>query len=80
MSNTPHTLSQEFEGQIDRIHALKASDAHFARLLVDYDQVNDEIHLAETNLRPTAQDHESELRRRRLAIKDQIADALARHA
>ncbi len=77
MSNTPHTLSEEFPDQLDKIHTLKVSNPSFAQLLIDYDEVNDEIHLAETNVRPTSQDHETELRRRRLAIKDQIAAVLS---
>ena len=80
MSNTPHTLGEEFPGQAERIHALKVSDPAFARLLADYDAVNDEVHLAETNLRPTSHDHETETRKRRLAIKDRIAEALAQTA
>ncbi len=76
MSNTPHTLGEEFPGQMDKIHALKISDSNFAQLLADYDGVNDEIHLAETNVQPISQDHETALRKRRLAIKDQIAQAL----
>lgn len=77
MSNTPHTLAEEFPGQMDKIHALKVSSPRFAKLLADYDEVNDEIHVAETNVKPTSQDHENELRRRRLTIKDEIASALA---
>lgn len=80
MSNTPHTLGEEFPDQMDSIHALKVSDPSFAQLLADYDEVNDEIHLAETNVQPTSQDHETELRKRRLAIKDQIAQALSQAA
>lgn len=80
MSNTPHTLREEFPDQMDRIHALKVSDAGFAQLLVDYDEVNDEIHLAETNVQPAGHDHEIALRKRRLAIKDRIAEALAQTA
>jgi len=80
MSNTPHTLGDEFPGQLDQIHALKVSDAGFAQLLREYDAVNDEIHRAETNIAPVAQDHETELRKQRLALKDQIAQALARGA
>ncbi|MBS88235.1 hypothetical protein CA262_06385 [Sphingobium sp. GW456-12-10-14-TSB1] len=77
MSNTPHNLSEEFPGQLDKIHALKVSNPSFAQLLIDYDEVNDEIHVAETNVQPTSHDHETELRRRRLAIKDRIAAALS---
>ena len=80
MSNTPHTLGEEFPDQMDQIHALKVSNTRFAKLLVDYDAVNDEIHRAETNIAPVSQDHETELRKQRLALKDQIAQALAENA
>lgn len=76
MSNTPHTLGEEFPGQMDKIHALKAADPAFAGLLLEYDEVNDRIHLAETNVSPIGQDHETTLRKQRLAIKDHIAKAL----
>ncbi|MGE4219172.1 MAG: YdcH family protein [Alphaproteobacteria bacterium] len=77
MSNTPHTLAEEFPGQMDRIHELKTTDRHFARLLREYDEVNDQIHVAETNVAPVEQLAEVELRKRRLQLKDAIAKALA---
>lgn len=42
--------SDEFHGQMDNIHQLKTSDAHFARLLREYNEVNDQLHRAETNV------------------------------
>jgi uncharacterized protein YdcH (DUF465 family) len=80
MSNTPHTLGEEFPGQLEQIHALKASNVRFAKLLLDYDAVNDEVHSAETGVIPVSQDHETELRKRRLSLMDQIAQALAQNA
>lgn len=77
MSNTPHTLGDEFPDQMAQIHALKVSDTRFAKLLADYDAVNDEIHRAETDIAPVSQDHETELRKQRLALKDRIAEALS---
>lgn len=77
MSNTPHTLADEFPGQADAIHKLKVSDPHFAKLLAEYDEVNDQVHLAETNITPVDQTTEVELRKRRLQIKDAIAAALS---
>lgn len=77
MSNTPHTLADEFPGQMDSIHRLKASSPDFARLLAQYDEVNDKVHLAETNLEPIDELSEVELRKRRLQIKDEIAKALS---
>lgn len=80
MSNTPHTLGDEFPDQMDQIHALKVSNTRFAKLLVEYDEVNDEIHRVETDIAPVSQDHETALRKQRLALKDQIAQALAQSA
>lgn len=80
MSNTPHTLAEEFPDQLEAIHKLKVSDAHFARLLEEYDDVNDQVHLAETNVKPVDQIEEVKLRKRRLQIKDAIAAALAANA
>ena len=77
MSNTPHTLAEEFPGQMDKIHALKVSNPQFAELLETYDAVNDEIHLAETNVKPMDQFAEEKLRKERLRIKDAIAEVVA---
>jgi uncharacterized protein YdcH (DUF465 family) len=77
MSNTPHTLAEEFPGQADAIHRLKVSNPVFARLLAQYDEVNDRIHLAETNVDPVDQLAEVALRKTRLQLKDAIGEALA---
>lgn len=77
MSNTPHTLADEFPAQLDAIHRLKLSDHHFARLLKDYDEVNDLVHRAETRVDLLAEGDEAQLRKRRLALKDAIAARLA---
>ncbi len=78
MSNTPHTLAEEFPGQTEAIHNLKISDAHFAKLLLAYDEVNDEVHRAETKIAPISPAAESDLRKKRLQIKDAISKALSR--
>jgi uncharacterized protein YdcH (DUF465 family) len=77
MSNTPHTLAEEFPDQMEAIHKLKVSDPHFARLLKEYDEVNDRVHVAETNVQPMDQFEEEKLRKQRLQIKDAIALALS---
>jgi uncharacterized protein len=76
MSHTPHELADEFPDQIDRIHELRLSDAHFARLADTYHEVNRAIHRAETRVETVADQHEAELRRQRLRLKDEIAAAL----
>lgn len=76
MSNTPHTLHDEFPAEAQNISALKASDAHFAKLLTEYDSVNDKVHRAETRLDLLTDVEEETLRKIRSRLKDQIAAAL----
>ncbi|HCX09894.1 MAG TPA: hypothetical protein DHU81_05990, partial [Hyphomonas sp.] len=52
MSHTPHELAEEFPDATDRIHALKETDGHFARLADEYHAVNRQIHRIETNVEP----------------------------
>jgi len=73
MSNTPHALAEEFPADVEKMQALKTSDAHFARLFDAYHALNDTIHRAETDVEPMADEHQTELRKKRLALKDQIA-------
>ncbi len=76
MSNTPHTLHEEFPGDAQKISALKSTDAHFANLLIEYDVVNDKVHRAETRLDLLTEEEEETLRKLRARLKDQIAAAL----
>lgn len=77
MSHTPHNLAQEFPDKVDKIHDLKTNDAHFVKLSDAYHDVNRAIHAAETNVEPTDQFHEEDLRKQRMRLKDQIATMLA---
>jgi len=76
MSHTPHDLAEEFPDQLEKLHALKLSDNHFARLAADYHEVNRAIHRAESMVEPVTGDAETELRKKRLALKDEIARML----
>ena len=79
MTHTPHELADEFPGQTDLIHNLKMTDGQFRFLAERYHAVNRAIHRAETNVEPTDQFHEEEMRKERMRLKDQIA-ALLRKA
>lgn len=76
MSNVPHELAAEFPDLKDRIHQLKISDAHFARLFDDYHTVNREIHRAEAAGLNISDEHYEELKRKRMSLKDQLYAAL----
>ncbi|MFT3687846.1 YdcH family protein [Paenirhodobacter sp.] len=77
MSNTPHTLDEEFPFEMDKLRALKVSNARFAKLLEDYDEANDKVHRAETRVDVVDTLVETALRKQRTAIKDEIARMLA---
>ncbi|MFO7919486.1 DUF465 domain-containing protein [Rhodobacteraceae bacterium W635] len=78
MSHTPHELAEEFPDQVGKIHDLKTTDAHFAKLMDEYHEVNRAVHRAETGVEPMEDLAESELRKKRLHLKDEIAAMLAK--
>ena len=77
MSHTPHELAEEFPEHADKMHQLKQSDAHFAKLFDAYHDVNRAIHRAETNVEPTDDFHMEQMRKERLKLKDEIYGMLA---
>lgn len=77
MSNTPHDLYEDFPEKAAAIHALKAKDAHFARMVEDYHEVNRAVHRAETLVEPVTPEHEGSLRQKRMRLKDDIWHALS---
>jgi len=72
MAHTPHELAEEFPEFVDRIHTLKTSDAHFARLADEYHEINRAIHRAETKVEPVSDTEEDTLRKKRMALKDEL--------
>ncbi|WP_333827430.1 YdcH family protein [Pararhodobacter sp.] len=76
MSHTPHDLAEEFPEHAGKLHALKVSHPHFARLAEEYHEVNRAVHRAESKIEPITEEAETELRRKRLALKDEIAGIL----
>ncbi len=78
MSHTPHELAEEFPDRIEQMSALKQSDAHFQKLSDQYHDLNRAVHRAETNVEPVSQQAETEMRKRRAALKDDISAILSR--
>ncbi|MDW3207471.1 MAG: DUF465 domain-containing protein [Alphaproteobacteria bacterium] len=76
MTHTPHELIQEFPECGDRIHFLKEQDGHFRELADSYHELNREIHRGETDVEPMGQFHLEELKKRRLALLDEIGGYL----
>lgn len=73
MSNTPHELAEEFPEAVAKISELKATDAHFAKLVDQYHELNRAVHRAETRVEPVSEEVEADLRRKRAHLKDHIA-------
>lgn len=78
MSHTPHELAEEFPEHVEKMSAMKQSDGHFAKLFDDYHDVNRAVHRAETDVEPTDDLHMAELRKQRMALKDEIWGMLSK--
>ena len=77
MSHTPHELSDDFPADAEKIHELKVSNPHFAKLMEAYHDVNRAVHRAETGVEPCDQLAENQMRKERMRLKDEIAGMLA---
>lgn len=76
MSHVPHELAEEFPDQADRLRELKMNDAHFVKLSERYYEINREIHRRETGIEAASEVHETELRKERMMLKDQISSII----
>lgn len=72
MSHVPHELAEEFPQHAQRMHDLKQTDGHFARLFDDYHRVNRAVHRAETDIEPMEDVALVDLRKQRAALKDAV--------
>lgn len=72
MSHTPHELHEEFPEYAAKMTELKVSNAHFARLMEEYHEVNRAVHCAETNVTPVSPDAETDMRKTRARLKDEL--------
>ena len=72
MSHTPHELAEEFPDRVEQMSKMKQLDAHFAKRFDEYHEINRAVHRAETDVEPTDDLHMAEMRKQRLAVKDEI--------
>jgi len=76
MTHVPHELHEEFPQAGEALHRLKVENAHFARLADEYHAVNREIHRIESEVEAASDERTEQLKRQRLALKDQIGEIL----
>lgn len=77
MSHVAHELHEEFPEKAETIHALKGENAHFARIAEEYHALNRSIHRMEANVEPADDMTIESLKKKRLSLKDEIAQFLA---
>lgn len=75
-----HSLVHEFPEMRERIHQLKMSDNHFARLFNEYDAVEHSVHRIESGAEAAGDEHLETLKKQRLKLKDELYDLLKKSA
>lgn len=71
-----HAIAKEFPELADKIHALKASDHHFAKLLAEHDAVDAQITKSEEEVAPMGDAALEGLKKQRLHLKDALYHTL----
>jgi len=67
-----HDLAHEFPEHKERMHTMKMENAHFAKQFDAYHVVNNNIEVLENNESPVADETLEELKKQRLALKDEL--------
>lgn len=67
-----HDLHHEFPEFDSKISELKVANAHFKKLTEDYDEVNHSVHRIESGAETSADEVLTELRKKRLLLKDEL--------
>jgi hypothetical protein len=75
-----HDLANEFPELKNKIHVLKTSNSHFAKLFEQYNSVTNEIENLEKSSQPTSDAVAEEAKKRRLHLKDELFKLLQQAA
>ena len=71
-----HDIAHEFPEHQEKIHNLRTTDAHFAKLFTEYDEDNYAIKKYELGGAVITEEALEELKKKRLNAKDQIYQRL----
>jgi uncharacterized protein YdcH (DUF465 family) len=71
-----HDLLHELPEYKDKIHDLKTSNAHFAKLFDEYHEVDHEVRRIEQGVETPSDDYAEEVKKKRLALKDELFQML----
>ncbi len=72
MQGEHHDLVHELPEFRDKIHELKISDRHFARLFDEYHEVDHEVRRIEQEIETPSDEYTEELKKKRLHLKDEL--------
>ena len=67
-----HDLLHELPEYKDRIHELKVSNNHFAKIFSNYHDIDHEIHRIEEGIETPTDEYIEELKKKRLHMKDEL--------
>jgi uncharacterized protein YdcH (DUF465 family) len=70
--STEHPLIAEFPELRNKIHEMKTSDHHFAKLFTEYHEVDHELHRIEQEIETPSDTYTEALKKKRLNLKDQL--------
>lgn len=73
-----HELRQEFPEYEEQIHNLKQTDNHFKKLFDEHHFLNKEIRQYEEKLQATTDEHLSDLKKKRLKLRDSLYQMLVK--
>lgn len=68
-----HPLHSEFPDHLETIHKLKEGNAHFRRLMEEYEEIDKEVYRMEEGIETPEDAVLNEEKKKRLHLKDEIA-------
>lgn len=72
MQGEHHDLIHELPEYREKIHELKVSNPHFAKLFDEYHEVDHEVHRIEQEIETPSDEYTEELKKKRLLLKDEL--------
>lgn len=76
MLGEKHDLIHELPEFRERIHELKTTNEHFAKMFEEYHEIDNEVRRIEEGIETTSDDYLEEQKKKRLYLKDQLFDML----
>lgn len=76
MQGEHHDLIHELPEFREKIHELKISNNHFAKLFDEYHEVDHEVRRIEQELETPSDEYTEELKKKRLHLKDELYSML----